>query len=257
MTAATTTVDWPGWLRRWDAQQEVYIEGRERVFDVMLDVVESLLPAEIVVLDLAAGPGSISERVLRRLPRARCVAVDVDPVLVSVGRGALAGFGDRLRWVQADLRDPDWPAALGPQRFDAVLSTTATHWLDPAALAGAYRRVADLLTPRGILLNGDGMYFPGHQPRIRAVVAGIDERRRQRAVARGAEDWDTWWASLRTEPALADAFAVRDRLFPPRVALPHRSPTRAFHGVALAEAGFAEVASVWQDLHKHIVLALR
>jgi methylase of polypeptide subunit release factors len=75
-------------VRRWDAQQEVYIEQRERVFEVMLRLLHHLVGDEITVLDLAAGTGAISARLLARCPDARSMAVDVDPVLLHVCRHA-------------------------------------------------------------------------------------------------------------------------------------------------------------------------
>jgi hypothetical protein len=53
-------VDWPDWLRRWDAQQEGYVPEREARFTAMFDALAALLPASFVALDLACGPGSIS-----------------------------------------------------------------------------------------------------------------------------------------------------------------------------------------------------
>ena len=35
----------------------------------------------------------------------------------------------RLRWVEVDLNTPAWIEALGVTQVDAVLSTTALHWL--------------------------------------------------------------------------------------------------------------------------------
>ena len=85
---ATETIGWNNWLRRWDAQQEVYITDRERRFEVMVSFLEALLPPDLVALDLAAGPGSASARLLLRLPGSRSVAVDADPVLLRLGQGA-------------------------------------------------------------------------------------------------------------------------------------------------------------------------
>ena len=68
---ATEAVEWNEWLRRWDAQQEVYIESRERRFEVMVSFLEAMLPPDLLALDLAAGPGSASARLLRRLPGSR------------------------------------------------------------------------------------------------------------------------------------------------------------------------------------------
>jgi hypothetical protein len=55
----------------------------------MLDVLEALLPEAFVALDLACGPGAISQRLLARFPHARCVAVDLDPVLLTMGQSVL------------------------------------------------------------------------------------------------------------------------------------------------------------------------
>jgi trans-aconitate methyltransferase len=63
---------WSDWLRRWDAQQEGYVPEREARFTAMLDALADLLPASFTALDLACGPGSISQRLLARFPpRAR------------------------------------------------------------------------------------------------------------------------------------------------------------------------------------------
>ena len=99
-------VDWVVWLRRWDAQQERYVPEREARFSVTFDVLNELLPESFVALDLACGPGSISQRLLDRFPAATAIAVDIDPVLLAIGRGALGTVDARLRWVQADLESP-------------------------------------------------------------------------------------------------------------------------------------------------------
>ena len=89
----------------------------------------------LLVLDLGCGPGSLSVRLLDRLPGAIVIAVDADPLLLALGRAAWA---DRpgLRFADLDLRDPGWAASLGLDRpVDAVVSTTALHWLPKTALA--------------------------------------------------------------------------------------------------------------------------
>src|ERR1043165_2040528 len=89
----TAQVDWADWLRRWDAQQSLYMTTREERFEAMLDAVATTVVAErdgeIVVLDLACGPGAISQRLLNRFPAASSFAVDLDPVLLAIGQGAL------------------------------------------------------------------------------------------------------------------------------------------------------------------------
>lgn len=249
-------VPWEHWLRRWDEQQTAYIEERERRFDVMLSFLETLVGEEPLVLDLACGPGAVSDRLLRRFPRARSVAADADPVLLALGEGALGDRNGRLRWVRADLRDPSWVSAVGPDRFDAVVSTTALHWLSPSQLAAVYRQVHDeVLAPGGVLINGDYLPLPNAMTRLRATVKTLDARRQAVAVGRGADVWDAWWERLRAEPSLEDAFAERERIFPAGERT-WSSPGLAFHETALVEAGFEEVGMVWQDLEEGVLIAL-
>ena len=244
-------------LARWDVQQTAYIQDRDRVYDVMFEVLTHLCPAEdLVALDLACGPGAISGRLLRRLPKARSVAVDVDPVLLAIGEGALGDMDGRLRWVRADLRAPDWPDALGADgTFDAVLSSTALHWLDPATLVATYRRVHGLLRPGGVLINADYLPHPDGS-RLRAACDAIALERRNRALADGAESWEEWWQAVEAEPALADAVALRATLWP-EGAREWTGATHHFHEAALRDAGFTEAGVVWQDLQKRIIVALR
>lgn len=258
MTGQTeaVAVSWKDWVQRWDAQQTAYIEDRERRFDVMFSFLETLVGETPTVLDLACGPGAVSARLLQRFAGASSVAVDVDPVLLTVGESAHGDHDGRLRWVHADLRHPSWTSAVGPERFDAVISTTALHWLSPSQLAAVYRQVHELLQPGGAVINGDYLPLPSRMQRLRAAAKTIDTRRQARAAARGADAWDAWWDGLRDEPALRDAFAQREQIFPEGERT-WTSPELEFHEAALHEAGFAEVGVVWQDLEERVLIGLR
>ena len=104
-------------LESWDRQQASYINRREDRFAVMLDVLAETVPEDALVVDLACGPGSISDRVLRRFPRMSCLAVDYDPDAARAQDGlALAEHGDRVTFREADLWDPTVIEALGGRR---------------------------------------------------------------------------------------------------------------------------------------------
>src|ERR1700684_2063555 len=121
------------WIERWDRQQEVYLAEREERFTVLLDALEAGVGREDpLVLDLGSGPGSLSVRLLDRLPRATVLAVDADPVTLTLGRAA---YGERpgLQFTDLDLSTPGWSAGL-PGPADAAVSTTALHWLTESQL---------------------------------------------------------------------------------------------------------------------------
>ncbi|MET9417521.1 class I SAM-dependent methyltransferase [Streptomyces klenkii] len=129
MTEAVTGTDWSAWQDSWDRQQEWYLPDREERFRVMLDMVEAFAGPTPRVLDLACGTGTITARLLDRFPEAESTGVDLDPALLAIARGTFAG-DDRVRFVTADLKDPDWTARLPHDRYDAVLTGNSrkTHF---------------------------------------------------------------------------------------------------------------------------------
>src|SRR5262245_57860867 len=191
-------IDWSDWLRRWDTQQEGYVPEREARFTAMFDALAELLPASFVALDLACGPGSISQRLLARFPDAHAVAVDIDPVILAIGRGAIGTVEGRLQWIEADLASPDWLDVLGDSQIDAVLSTTALHWLEAEPLARLYDDLARVLRPGGLFLNGDHMAFGPTLPTLaRLSERTLDEQWTDAAfAARGIETAEQWWDAL-------------------------------------------------------------
>jgi SAM-dependent methyltransferase len=253
-----SAIDWLGWLQRWDAQQAGYVPEREARFEAMLDALAGTLPASFVALDLACGPGSISQRLLARFPAASAIAVDIDPVMLAIGRGALGTADGRLRWVEADLASPDWTQGLGQTKVDAVLSTTALHWLEPEPLARLYRDLARLLPPGGVLLNGDHMAFGPAFPTLERLSGRqLDEQWTDASFAqRGIETAEQWWDALASEPGFAPLLTQRAERFSGkrRQASP---PGFDVHMAALHDAGFAEVATIWQMLSDRVLMAVR
>ncbi len=253
MTSTTPTVDWQRWLDRWEAQQVSYMPDREARFAVMIDAVEALCGASPHVVDLGSGPGSLSRRVLRRLPEARVTAIDMDPVLLAIGRNALGDAGGRLQWLDADLRSR-WSAG-ADDRVRAAVSTTALHWLQPEPLAALYRHLATILAPGGVFINGDHMGFAADQPRLAGAARSIRERR-EGAAKSTAESWEEWWTAVEQDAGLAGEVAERNRRHHDHP--DHEQPIDvAVHIEGLRQAGFAEVGTIWQHFGDRVLVAIR
>jgi SAM-dependent methyltransferase len=247
------------WLDRWDRQQEGYIADREERFAVIADVVAAASDRpDPLVVDLGAGPGSLSVRLLDRLPRATVVGVDADPLLLGLAQAAYGERG-RLRLVQTDLRAAGWVTALGLERAaDAVVSTTALHWLTPAELGDLYRSCAQVLRPGGVLVNGDHLGEGPERPRLDALVRQIGRDRAARALSAGwaaAESWEHWWAAIAAAPEVATLRADHGGR-PVEHSVPVDA-TIADHVRLLHEAGFAEAGPVWQHGDDRVVVGIR
>jgi SAM-dependent methyltransferase len=246
------------WVDRWDRQQEGYLPDRETMFAVIADAVAETVRdagrSAPIVIDLACGPGSLGARIREHLPQARVIGVDTDPVLLALAR-AVYGF----EVVDHDLTDAGWVAALPlrvgaeAEQVDAIVSTTALHWLHSDQLAALYAQAGALLRPVGILLNGDGMAGPTAE--IERIDRAIDRGQVERSGVADREEWADWWTAIKQEPELADVLAERDGR-----AWQHPEnggTTYEQHVELLREAGFRAVEPVWQYGRRRILAAVK
>jgi trans-aconitate methyltransferase len=248
MQTATAT----RWLERWDAQQERYIPDREERFRVVIDVVRAATdggPARVI--DLGCGPGSLSRRLAEGLPEVEVVGVDADPLLLGLGR---ANTNPRVRLIEANLANPGWADATGlPGPWDAAVSSTALHWLEPAVLGQLYRTLAENMRPGGVFVNADHMGLG--QPKLDTLADAVREARTRRAGTESNEDWREWWQALRSDDELAPLLDARSN-----TAIAHSGEnglTVLQHADLLRQAGFAEAGPVWQFGDDHVLVAVR
>jgi len=249
------------WIGRWDAQQESFMPDREERFTVLIDAVEAGAGRDDpLVLDLGSGPGSLAVRLLDRMPAARVVAIDTDPLLLALGRAAHGGRPG-LRFADQDLRVPGWAGRLGLSRAaDAAVSTTALHWLDGAELRAVYAELAAVLRPGGLLLDGDHMKedeaaLPG-LARLGDAVSERAIRRRTDGEQGAREDWKAWWEAVAVAPELTGLAAERERR---RLSEDHHGSESVLlsqHVAALRAAGFAEIGTLWQYGENRILCAI-
>ncbi|MCU0494621.1 MAG: class I SAM-dependent methyltransferase [Chloroflexaceae bacterium] len=262
-------INYHHWLQRWDEQQTRYLPEREERFAIMLDTLAGLLPPDFVALDLACGPGAMSQRLLSRFPQARTIALDYNPVLLHLGQQTLGTMEGRITWIRQSLAEANWVeplqaalARLGRPQLDTVLSTTALHWLPIDQLTRVYNQLGSLVRTGGLLLNGDHIAYPAALGEFRRLAQNVkDQRYAQVFAAQGGEDYRTWWqaieqAWLAADPALQPLFddyhaneEVRPRSF--------SAPILEVHRAALLDAGFDQVDTIWQRYDNRVLLAVR
>ncbi|MFD9543457.1 class I SAM-dependent methyltransferase [Streptomyces sp. NPDC060022] len=253
MTETATGTDWQSWQESWDRQQEWYMPDREERFRVMLDMVEAVVGPEPRVLDLACGTGSITDRLLKRFPKATSTGVDLDPALLAIARGTFDG-DDRVTFVTADLKDHRWTERLPHASYDAVLTATALHWLHSEPLAALYGQVGQLVREGGVFMNADHM-IDTDTPRINAAERAHRHAAMDRARAGGALDWAEWWALAAKDPVLAGPTAERFTIYGEHA--DGDMPSVRWHARTLREAGFAEARAVWSSPSDSLVLAVK
>ncbi len=237
------------WLRSWDAQQEGYLPDREQRLSYLAELVPRPPDRTPSVLDLACGPGSVTQRLFHHHHDATVVAIDLDPVLLTIYRAV----HPNVDVVEADLRDPSWTRKLpevGP--FDAVVTATALHWLPATVLPRLYAQLRELLAPGGVFLNADHAPLPSSLLSDRCREA---DQRELASLPGHRYDWTSWWASVGRDEHLAVLVDERDRRFADRT--DEFTPPAEWQLAALTTAGFREAEVVWRRGGDAIVAAAR
>ncbi|MBD0329974.1 MAG: class I SAM-dependent methyltransferase [Thermoleophilia bacterium] len=98
------------------------------------------------VLELGAGTGETTRRILERHPGARLVGIDASAEMLAAARAAVPDADLRIGRLEDEL--PEGP-------FDLVVSCLVVHHLDGEGKRDLFRRVAAVLRPGGRFVLGD------------------------------------------------------------------------------------------------------
>jgi tRNA (cmo5U34)-methyltransferase len=157
-----------------------FIPGYDEMLDRAVAAVANRSPLTTVI-ELGAGTGSLSARLLERVDDVSVELWDVDEAMLDQARVRLAPHGERARFVVRSFADPLPPC-------DAAMASLALHHLRTAeAKTACYASIAAGLAPGGVLVNADAT--------ISATPEAAQATYRQWAdhlVASGIEEPDAW-----------------------------------------------------------------
>ncbi len=120
------------------------VPAYDRLQDEVCSAASRLQPRSI--LDLGAGTGVTSQRVLAAYPDARLIGIDESEAMLEHARRVIPAGDFRVARLEEPL--PDGP-------FDLVISALTVHHLDGPGKADLFRRIAAAMTPEGRLVVGD------------------------------------------------------------------------------------------------------
>jgi SAM-dependent methyltransferase len=130
----------------------------QRNRDAILAVLQRILPARGLVLEIASGSGEHIVHFAAALPHLQFQPSDRDAAaLASIDAWVThAGLANVLPAIALDAAAETWPLA----QADAVLCINMVHISPWAATRGLFRHAAQVLPPGGVL----ALYGPFHQP---------------------------------------------------------------------------------------------
>ncbi|MGO8805213.1 MAG: class I SAM-dependent methyltransferase [Candidatus Bathyarchaeia archaeon] len=111
------------------------------------------------LLDLGTGTGALSLDILNRYPNVSLTCLDFSEAMLRHAQERLGKFGERVAFVQSNLRNFGWSKAVGGT-FDSVVSSFVTHTV-PDKIDTLYRELFGLVNPAGCFLSCDIFPPPG------------------------------------------------------------------------------------------------
>jgi tRNA (cmo5U34)-methyltransferase len=157
---------WQGQERaqKYEQRADLVLPKRQEMLSLIVQLIPFGRDEPLQVLDLGTGTGVPAQRVLQDFPKANIICVDKSSEMMEIGCAKLAEYGDRARFVQADLENPAWNDGL-PDKFDAIVSALAFNLLTDGAKQRLFARCYEMLEPRGCLVFSD---------RLRAADETVD-----------------------------------------------------------------------------------
>ncbi|WP_137283421.1 class I SAM-dependent methyltransferase [Halorussus salinisoli] len=204
----------------------VYDPGIEAIvprYDELHDAILNSPPNDrndpVNVLELGAGTGELTTKLLTRFPKSTVFAVDHSEQMLDEAERKLETFGDRATLDCGAFPD-DYPAA--EDEYDLVVSSLAVHHLDVTQKQTLFDAIYESLTPGGWFINGDVIRFDA--PHLETLSGEMIENWVRSKGWQEEDFMDEWQASDDYD----DPSTLTDQL------------------VWLRETGFESVTSIWQ-----------
>jgi len=138
----------------WDALP--FSPAAERNKQVILELLQALLPAKGTALEIASGPGQHVVWFAEHLPGWHWQPTENDPALVAAvnARVEIAGLQKQVRLAHAlDVTRAPWPLAAPAQTFDAIFCANLLHIAPWSACTGLMQGAAQCLATHGLLIT--------------------------------------------------------------------------------------------------------
>jgi tRNA (cmo5U34)-methyltransferase len=203
----------------YDPGIEAIVPRYDELHDAILNSPPHARDEPVHALELGAGTGELTAKLLTRFPESTVLAVDHSEQMLTEAERKLNVFGDRATIAQGAFPD-DYPRE--DEEYDLVVSSLAVHHLAEDDNRALFDAIHDSLAPGGWFLNGDVIEFEASH-----LETLSDEMIENWVRSKGWEEeefMDIWEGSDDYD----DPSTLTDQL------------------VWLRESGFDAVTSIWQ-----------
>jgi tRNA (cmo5U34)-methyltransferase len=125
----------------------LWLPEYSEALSLLIDSIGANLPQDPRFLDLGAGTGNLSRRLLERFPASHVTLMDFSENMLREARNVLSGFHGRHEVVNQDFLRASFPNST----YHAVVSSFAIHHARGVGeYSDLYRRIRQCLEPKGV-----------------------------------------------------------------------------------------------------------
>jgi tRNA (cmo5U34)-methyltransferase len=220
---------------RYHQRQGFAPERTAKMHAVMLDLLTTLTSPQSTLLELGAGTGIFTEKLLKADHFGEIYVTDGAPAMLNIARQNLEVDPARLHFLPLDFTT-DWPRLLAGIRFEAITSSLALH--HAADKQCLFQQIFSMLAPQGVFILAD------HMAGASAFIEHLFNR--ERALVRlGKENKD----NLEQLQEMMNGAEERSRKEG------NRCEPVAQYQFYLAASGFEDVECLWRDYWLAVFLA--
>ena len=137
----------------YERKQRLLVPRKDEILDTIVDFIPFDEDQDFHILDVGAGQGALSERVLTRFTRAHVTLCDSSVEMLAVAEKKLAAHASRISTVVSDFNTENWHAQMD-KPVDAVIASIALHYLQTERRERFFQSVFGLLSAPGCFLCG-------------------------------------------------------------------------------------------------------
>ena len=233
----------PQMMIEWDDMLDYYYPDRQSLYEFIVSIIPRETGME-KVLDLFAGSGGLSRKILYGIPGIKLTLVDSDEPILNIAQYRLKDLKKDVQFKLLDFEKPGWDENL-PNDFGLIVTPFAFQLLTERRKPELYKKIYSLLRDQGmfICLDVAGSGFPEYD---KMCTKQLERLHYNPNAGRMKEEWADFWNRTGKRFGKENfAEVVFKRIWNNEIVY-RGSLSQEFE--LLREAGFSEVECFYRDL---------
>ena len=141
-------------VKRYDMRLRIIgikVDERDKT---VLDMIPYSESESFRLLDLGAGMGRFTNKIMKKFPKASVVCLDGSTKMLDVAKAKLGRTEKNVTFVHKDFGDSSWVDTLSG-KFDVIVSTGAIHHISDQRKQPLFKEIFGLLNDDGYFINSD------------------------------------------------------------------------------------------------------